>query len=118
MLPLRRRLRAVQEHGEKGKVVVQKEPGEKAVPPSQCVAESTVEGLVVPQLPHFQLVPVGAHIAEHQASGAMAVMQKEMACCLRTRRSHRTASRSPSANPATPTAALTPEESRKAAQRK
>ena len=48
----------------------------------------------------------------------MAVMQKEMACCLRTRRSHRTASRSPSANPATPTAALTLEESRKAAQRK
>lgn len=73
---LRRRLRAVQEHGEKGSQF--ERTGRK---PCRLPSDGRVRsrGLVVPQLRTFNS-SVGRTYRRTSGLGAMAVMQKEMAC--------------------------------------
>ena len=63
-----RSLRPGQNHGQKGEVIAEEQPGQEAIPPAQGVAEPTVDALIGVQLPDLQLPPQGDHIAEHQIS--------------------------------------------------
>ena len=98
----RRPLLFGQEHGEKGKVIVEEKAGGKAVAFAQGVTQAAVDTLVLPQLAYLQLVPVGTHISKHQPAAWMAVIRKVMDFFRRIRRSAATASSSPAANPANP----------------